>query len=182
MSERCLESMYLRLGTVDHEYTSCKDNGKSRSADKSPDFEINVEVVFINPIDPKGLPSNMRYFPRISQNSLKIPLKFRANTQIQILTNAYLLIKTKQFLLHLTWNFMGFNLIYWTTICGKTFLDCSILEKCGNGRFSGWLRPDWGHTARAATAGLGSKVLICTLILFTNWAQDTSVIFLNDIP
>ena len=59
---------------------------------------------------------------------------------------------------------MGFNLIYWTPICGKNFLDCSILEKCGkiwkNGRFSGRLRPDWGHTARAATAGLGSKGLI----------------------
>ena len=56
---------------------------------------------------------------------------------------------------------MGFNLIYWIPICGKNLLDCSILEKCGkiwkNGRFSGRLRPDWGHTARAATAGLGSK-------------------------
>ena len=34
------------------------------------------------------------------------------------------------------------------------------MEKCGkiwkNGRFSGRLRPDWGDTARAATAGLGS--------------------------
>ena len=56
---------------------------------------------------------------------------------------------------------MGFNLIYWTPICGKNLklLECSILEKCGkiwkNGRFSG--RPDGGHTARAATAGLGSK-------------------------
>ena len=122
-----------------------------------------------NPIDPKGLPSNMRYFPRISQNSLKIPPKFRANTQIQILTNAYLFIKTKQFLLHLTWNFMGFNLIYWTPICGKNILDCSILEKCGkiwkNNRFSGRLRPDWRHTARAATAGLGSKGLILTSIV-----------------
>ena len=25
-----------------------------------------------------------------------------------------------------------------------------------NGRFSGRLRPDWGNTAQAATAGLGS--------------------------
>ena len=61
------------------------------------------------------------------------------------------------------WNFIGFNSIYWTPICGKYFLDCSILEKCGkiwkNGRFSGRLRPDWGNTARAATAGLGSKGL-----------------------
>ena len=34
------------------------------------------------------------------------------------------------------------------------------MEKCGkiwkNARFSGRLRPDWGNTARAATAGLGS--------------------------
>ena len=33
------------------------------------------------------------------------------------------------------------------------------MEKCGkiwkNGRFSGRLRPDWGDTALAATAGLG---------------------------
>ena len=35
------------------------------------------------------------------------------------------------------------------------------MEKCGkiwkNGRFSGRIWPDWGNTARAATAGLGSK-------------------------
>ena len=48
-----------------------------------------------NPIDPKGLPSNMRYFPRISQNSLKIPQEFRAGIQTQSVTNAYLFIKTK---------------------------------------------------------------------------------------
>ena len=103
----------------------------------------------------------MRYFPRISQNSLKIPPKFRANTQIQSVTNAYIVIKTKWFLLYLVWNFIGFNLIYWNPICGKYFLDCSFLEKCGkiwkNGRFSGRLRPDWGKNAWAATAGLGSK-------------------------
>ena len=64
-------------------------------------FEIGIksaENIHMNGhkgIDPKGLSSNMRYFPRISQNSLKIPLKFRANTQIQSLTNAYLLIKMK---------------------------------------------------------------------------------------
>ena len=34
------------------------------------------------------------------------------------------------------------------------------MEKYGkNGHFSGRLRPDWGHTARAATAGSGSKGL-----------------------
>ena len=36
----------------------------------------------------------------------------------------------------------------------------SILEKYGkfwkNGRFSGRIRPDWGNTARADMAGLGS--------------------------
>ena len=40
------------------------------------------------------------------------------------------------------------------------FLEGSFLEKYGkiwkNGRFSGRLRPDWGHTTRVATAGLGS--------------------------
>ena len=64
-------------------------------------------------------------FPKFPQNSPQ----FRANTQIQILTNAYLLIKTKRFLLHLTWNFMGFNLIYWTPICGKNLLDYLVSEK-----------------------------------------------------
>ena len=36
----------------------------------------------------------------------------------------------------------------------------SIVEKCGNfgknGRFSGRIWPDWGNTARADMAGLGS--------------------------
>ena len=61
------------------------------------------------------------------------------------------------------WNSIGFNLIYWSPTCGQYFLDCSFLEKCGkiwkNGPFSGRLRPDWGNTARAAPAGLGSKGL-----------------------
>ena len=55
---------------------------------------------------------------------------------------------------------MGFNLIYWSPMCGKYFLEGSILEKCGkiwkNGLFSGRLWPDWGNTAWAAMAGLGS--------------------------
>ena len=50
--------------------------------------------------------------------------------------------------------------MYWTPICGRYFLNSSILEKCGkiwkNGRFSGRLWPDWGNTALAAMAGLGS--------------------------
>ena len=47
---------------------------------------------------------------------------------------------------------MGFNLIYWTPLCGKYFLDGSILEKR---LFSGQLQPDWGNPTWAATAGLG---------------------------
>ena len=55
---------------------------------------------------------------------------------------------------------MGFNLIYWTSISGSYFLKGSISEKCGNfwnnGRFSGRIWPDWGNTAWADMAGLGS--------------------------
>ena len=47
----------------------------------------------LNPLDPKDLQSNMRYFPRIYQNSLKISPKLRANSQIQSLTYVYLFIK-----------------------------------------------------------------------------------------
>ena len=47
---------------------------------------------------------------------------------------------------------------------GSYFLYGSILEKCGhfwkNGRFSGRIWPDWGNTARADMAGLGSIGLI----------------------
>ena len=43
---------------------------------------------------------------------------------------------------------------------GSYFFMGSNLEKCGkfwkNGRFSGRIRPDWGNTARADMAGLGS--------------------------
>ena len=42
----------------------------------------------------------------------------------------------------------------------KYLFKGSILKKCGkiwkNCRFSGRLWPDWGNTARAAMAGLGS--------------------------
>ena len=65
-------------------------------------------------------------------------------------------------------------MIYWTPICGKYFLDCSILKKCGkiwkNGRYSERLQPDWGNTAWAATAGLGSKGLSnisCTFFMYS---------------
>ena len=74
---------------------------------------------------------------------------------------------------------MGFNLIYWTYTCGKYFLNGSFLEKCGkiwkNGRFSGRLRPDWGNTARADTAGLGSKGLtnvVSRVTLLSSYTAD----------
>ena len=55
---------------------------------------------------------------------------------------------------------MGFNLMYYFPMCGLYFFMGSNLEKCGkfwkNGRFSGRIRPDWGNTARADMAGLGS--------------------------
>ena len=51
-------------------------------------------------------------------------------------------------------------MIYWTPIGGSYFLKGSILGTCGkfwkNGRFSGRIWPDWGNTARADMAGLGS--------------------------
>ena len=50
--------------------------------------------------------------------------------------------------------------MYWTFISGSYFFKGSILEKCGNslknGRFSGRIWPDWGNTARADMARLGS--------------------------
>ena len=59
---------------------------------------------------------------------------------------------------------MGFNSIYWTPMGGLYFLMGSNLEKYGNfwknGRFSGRIRPDWGNTARADMAGLGSIGII----------------------
>ena len=43
---------------------------------------------------------------------------------------------------------------------GSYFLYGSILEKSGNfwknGRFSGWIWPDWGNTTWPDMAGLGS--------------------------
>ena len=51
-------------------------------------------------------------------------------------------------------------MIYCTPMSGSYFLYGSILEKCGffwkNGCFSGLIWPDWGNTARADMAGLGS--------------------------
>ena len=125
------------------------------AAGRNLSLTINPQSIF-NPIDPKGLLSNVQYFPRISQSSLKIPLKFRADTQIQSVTNAYFFYQNEMVS-------FPFNLIFWTPICGEYFLHCSILEKWGekwkNCRFSGQLWPDWGNTARAATARLGSQGL-----------------------
>ena len=81
-----------------------------------------VEIILgeceFNPIDPMDFSSNMRYFPRISPNSFKISPIFKVNIKIQSIPYAYLSIKTKYFLLHWRGNFIGFNLIYWTPICG----------------------------------------------------------------
>ena len=69
---------------------------------------------------------------------------------------------------------MGFNLIYWNSICNFHFLEDSLLEKCGkiwknnkcgkiwknNSSPPPRLRPDWGNIARVATTGLGSIGLI----------------------
>ena len=64
---------------------------------------------------------------------------------------------------------MGFSFIYWKHICGLYFLDSSPLEKCGNfwknGRFSGRILQDWGNTARADMAGLGSIGLRVDIIV-----------------
>ena len=51
-------------------------------------------VFCFNPLDPTDLASSMRYFTRISPNSLKISPEFRANLQIQSPANAYLFIET----------------------------------------------------------------------------------------
>ena len=57
---------------------------------KSPSqFLLLSEPTYIYyryPVDPMDFTSNMRYFPRISPNSLEISPKFRANIQIQSLT------------------------------------------------------------------------------------------------
>ena len=54
---------------------------------------------------------------------------------------------------------------------GSYFLHGFILEKCGNfgknGRFSGRIWPDWGNTAWADMAGLGSIGLIIVFLLIT---------------
>ena len=60
---------------------------------------------------------------------------------------------------------MGFNMIYWTPISGSYFLMGSILGKMWKfwgkkGRFSRRIWPDWGNTARADMAGLGSIGLV----------------------
>ena len=76
---------------------------------------------------------------------------------------------------------MGFKMIYWTPISGSYFLKGCILEKCGiflkNGCFSGQIWPDWGNTARADMAGLGSigisiiSNVISILKMYQNFPQ-----------
>ena len=57
--------------------------------------------------------------------------------------------------------FVGFNLIYWVSMCGRWFLVLSLGENVGKygkiGGISGRLRPDWGNTTWAAMVGLESK-------------------------
>ena len=59
---------------------------------------------------------------------------------------------------------MGFKLIYLTSMVGVYLLVDSILEKYGkfreDGHFSGRTQLDWGNTAQADTAGLGSIVAL----------------------
>ena len=83
-----------------------------------PIWFMHHVLITYYPIDPGDLPSNMRYFPRISPNSLKISPKLRATIHIQSLTNVHIFIKTKSFLWRFTQNFPGFNLIYWTPVSG----------------------------------------------------------------
>ena len=65
---------------------------------------------------------------------------------------------------------MGFNLTYWTPIYMGGCYICmgSNLEKYGtfwkNGRFSGRIWPDWGNTAWADMAGLGSIGLMFIVV------------------
>ena len=68
---------------------------------------------------------------------------------------------------------MGFNSIYWTPKGRFYFLIGSNLEKYGiflkNGRFSRRIWPDWGNTARADMAGLGSiglNLIVTEILLF----------------
>ena len=80
---------------------------------------------------------------------------------------------------------MSFNLIYWIPICGRTFFNGSILEKCGkiwkNGCFSGRLWPDWGNTAWAAMAGLGSIGLKDRLFMFYLVTEDSMSAFIHQL-
>ena len=82
---------------------------------------------------------------------------------------------------------MGFKMIYWTTISGSYYLKGCILEKCGNfrknGRFSGRIWPDWGNTARADMAGLGSIGLnIHSKLLLRNGAALMQDMIGQSIP
>ena len=80
-------------------------------------FQLHKKLVYcLNSIDPRDGPSNVRYFPRNSSNSLKVSPKFRANIHIQSLTQANLFFKTKSFLSRLRGHFIGFNLIYLTLL------------------------------------------------------------------
>ena len=57
---------------------------------------------------------------------------------------------------------------------GKYILVGSYLEKCGqfweNGRFSGRIWPNWGNTAWADMAGLGSIGLM-EIVIVEEWSM-----------
>ena len=77
-----------------------------KSIVSQPQMIISAIFFQYNPLDPMDFTSNMRYFPRISQNSPKTVeqiFKFK----VFFLDN--LLIKTKSFLLRVKMHFVGFN-------------------------------------------------------------------------
>ena len=66
-------------------------------------------------------PSNMRYFPKIPPNSLKISPNVRANNQSQSPTDLHIFIKTKLFHLHLQekmWENMEKRLFFRAALAG----------------------------------------------------------------
>ena len=108
--------------------------------------------LIVNPLDPMELHPICGISPGFPQIPSEIPQNLELIYKFKVLpTQTY---SSKQN------NFNSFNLIYWTPICGKYFLDDSFFEKRGkiwkNGRFSGRLRPDWGNNPWAAMAGLRS--------------------------
>ena len=57
--------------------------------------ELQIRGISFTPIDPMDLSSEMRYFPRVSPNSLKISPIFKVNIKIQSIPYAHLSIKNE---------------------------------------------------------------------------------------